>query len=424
VGLFLARISRGRTIRQLAMYSFIAPLVYAFIWFCVFGGIGLRQAREAEELEALGTAVFGNNETFLQPGSQFCYDVPQEDVLDPNTGEVVFTNKLRGITPVCQYDNTDTPQAWFNVMFSFSYPSDDGFGGFGSFMAGLSLIALTIYFVTSSDSGSLIVDHLASNGHEEHHWLQRVFWAFTEGAVASALLVAGGSTALSALQSASIILGLPFNFFLFAMMYSTVKMCAVAEEQGKSGDHHGKLPAPEDTSFKMHLFGGIMNIFEFIVSLGRVHEERIAIGLDKPSMFQVKEFFVGLLCPFHSLFRILGVLGYSYFSKVALTLVNFSFHVMWIVLCSLSVENFGYVAFGMACFFMNAIILTVIRMDVRKRYEIDGNIVGDFTAGSFFYPQALCQMLFEFENNSAPIEMVEEVEEVVEVGPKAEEVEA
>lgn len=49
-------------------------------------------------------------------------------------------------------------------------------------MAGLSLIALTIYFVTSSDSGSLIVDHLASNGHEDHHWAQRVFWAFTEGA--------------------------------------------------------------------------------------------------------------------------------------------------------------------------------------------------------------------------------------------------
>ena len=77
-------------------------------------------------------------------------------------------------------------------------------------MAGLSLVALTIYFVTSSDSGSLIVDHLASNGHEDHHWAQRVFWAFTEGAVATALLVAGGSRALAALQAASIVFGLPF----------------------------------------------------------------------------------------------------------------------------------------------------------------------------------------------------------------------
>lgn len=113
------------------------------------------------------------------------------------------------------------------------------------------------------------------------------------------------------------------------------------------------------------------------------------------------------------------MLEYSLFSKVALTLVNFSFHVMWIVLCGMSVENFGYVAFGMACFFMNAIILTVIRMDVRKRYEIEGNIVGDFTAGSFFYPQALCQMLFEFENNSAPSEMMEEVVEVAEESVEA-----
>jgi len=56
----------------------------------------------------------------------------------------------------------------------------------------------------------LIVDHLASNGHEDHHWLQRVVWAFTEGAVATALLVAGGSDALGALQAAAIVFGLPF----------------------------------------------------------------------------------------------------------------------------------------------------------------------------------------------------------------------
>merc|ERR1712072_769761 len=89
-------------------------------------------------------------------------------------------------------------------MFSFSYPGlglGGDFGGFGRFLSGFSLFALAIYFITSSDSGSLVVDILASNGAKEHNWLQRVFWAVTEGGVATALLVAGGSRALSALSS-------------------------------------------------------------------------------------------------------------------------------------------------------------------------------------------------------------------------------
>lgn len=66
-------------------------------------------------------------------------------------------------------------------MNSFSYPDSDGFGGFGPFLSGLSIITLAIYFITSSDSGSLVVDILASNGATQHHWIQRVFWAITEG---------------------------------------------------------------------------------------------------------------------------------------------------------------------------------------------------------------------------------------------------
>ena len=62
-------------------------------------------------------------------------------------------------------------------------------------------------------------------------WIQRVFWAFTEGAVATALLVAGGSDALGALQAASIVFGLPYNFFLFIMCASIVKMCQVIESE-------------------------------------------------------------------------------------------------------------------------------------------------------------------------------------------------
>lgn len=109
-------------------------------------------------------------------------------------------------------------------------------------MSGLSIFVLGIYFITSSDSGSLVVDTLASNGAEEHHWLQRVFWSLTEGAVATGLLVAGGSDALSSLQAASIVFGLPFNFFIFFMCYTIHRMCAVLDHQDDVVDAKMLLP--------------------------------------------------------------------------------------------------------------------------------------------------------------------------------------
>lgn len=397
VGLFLARISRGRTIRQVVFYSFFAPLFFSFLWFCTFGGAGLRQARQGMELEKLGEDYYNNSAQFRVDGSDFCYDVPQEDVYVGGTEEPIFINTLKGITPVCQFDATDSTSQWFHVMFSFSYPDSDGFAGFGKFMAGLSMIALTIYFVTSSDSGSLIVDHLASNGHEEHHWLQRVFWAFTEGAVATALLVAGGDDALNALQSASLVFGLPFNFILFAMMYCTVKMCATAERLDAEGDYTAKLPEPDKTSFAMPVFGGVFNIMETIVSIGSVHQDRVARGMDMPAPSQTVEFFVGLFIPPYSIYRILQKLDYGLIATICLTCSYTVFFGVWIAMFASSAINDGFVAFGFLAFFLNGTILSMIRLEVREKYALDGNVVADFLMGSFLYFQVLCQILYQFE---------------------------
>lgn len=402
VGLFLARISRGRTIRQVVFYSFFAPLFFSFLWFCTFGGAGLRQARQGMELEKLGEEHFNNSAHFRVDGSDFCYNVPQEDVFVEGSQDPIFSNSLPGITPVCQFDSTDATSQWFHVMFSFSYPDEDGFEGFGKFMAGLSMIALTIYFVTSSDSGSLIVDHLASNGHEDHHWLQRVFWAFTEGAVATALLVAGGNNALNALQSASLVFGLPFNFILFGMMYCTAKMCAISETLDSDGNATCKLPEPDATSFAMPVFGGVFNVIESLVSLGAVHEDRVARGMAMPAPSQTVEFVLGLLVPFWGVYRILQQLNYSPVATISLTLCYAAFFMIWISLFITSVINFGFVAFGFLAFFLNGTILSVLRMEVREKYQLEGNVVADFLMGSFLYFQVLCQILYQFEVGEEP----------------------
>lgn len=85
------------------------------------------------------------------------------------------------------------------------------------FYWGLSIASLILYFVTSSDSGSLVIDCLTANGNPRPPVLQRVFWSVAEGAVAMGLLRAGGSTGLEALQAVSILAGAPYTIVICLM---------------------------------------------------------------------------------------------------------------------------------------------------------------------------------------------------------------
>mmetsp|Transcript_26375 Transcript_26375/g.37012 ORF Transcript_26375/g.37012 Transcript_26375/m.37012 type:complete len:800 (-) Transcript_26375:209-2608(-) len=403
VGLFIARISKGRSIREVVTYAFIAPMIYSILWFCTFGGIGLRQQRQALEMQAMGEALFEDSDYYQVAGSKFCYDVPQQDVY--NGTELYFTNTLKGITPVCAFDTDDGTNAWFNVLFSFSYP-EDGFGGFGKFLSGLSLVAVTLYFVTSSDSGSLVVDHLASNGKEEHHFAQRIFWAITEGAFATALLVAGGSDALNALQAASIVFGLPFNVFLFAMCYSMFKMCEFAKTQDALEDgNDDDLPEPDADSFSTPLFGGIFNIFEYIFSLGMVHPERVEKGMHFPTKDQTVEFFKGLFTPFLSLYQVYTKLGYDPKWTIGLTGVYTLAHFTWVVFFILGYKNVGFVVLGWTFFFVNTCFQMNARSAVREKYGLAGNAFSDMIASTFLYPQGFCQMVLQFNEDIKETEL-------------------
>jgi choline/glycine/proline betaine transport protein len=84
----------------------------------------------------------------------------------------------------------------------------------------VAIILIAGFFITSSDSGSLVIDSLTSGGKIDSPIGQRIFWAVTEGAVAAVLLIGGG---LQALQTATIVTGLPFAFILLFMCYSLYK---------------------------------------------------------------------------------------------------------------------------------------------------------------------------------------------------------
>lgn len=153
VGTFVARISRGRTLREFILGVVLVPSVLTFFWMTVFGNTALHM--EVYEGIDLATAVSRNTSTAIY----------------------VLLERL--------------PLA--------------------AITAPLATLLVALFFVTSSDSGSFVVDMLTSGGNPNPPVWQRVFWAVTEGVVAAALLLLGG---LDALQSAAVSAGLPLMFVL------------------------------------------------------------------------------------------------------------------------------------------------------------------------------------------------------------------
>eukprot|EP00529_Nitzschia_sp_RCC80_P018270 CAMPEP_0113497580 /NCGR_PEP_ID=MMETSP0014_2-20120614/30706_1 /TAXON_ID=2857 /ORGANISM="Nitzschia sp." /LENGTH=830 /DNA_ID=CAMNT_0000391529 /DNA_START=106 /DNA_END=2598 /DNA_ORIENTATION=- /assembly_acc=CAM_ASM_000159 len=398
VGLFIARISKGRTIGSIVLFSYVIPLVYTIMWFSIFGGTGLRQSRQAQELKALGEEGFGNVDHYLTEGSTYCYDVPQQDVVV--NGTTLFTNTLIGVTPVCEFNSAEDDQAWFNVLYSYSFPLNFTYG-FGPTLSWISLFALAVYFITSSDSGSLIVDHLASNGYPETHWTQRVFWAFTEGALATALLVSGGRDGLRAVQAASILSGLPFTLFLCLMCVGAYKMCLLSEQNNKDGtDISLKEHYSSRRVFKQPVYAGVCNIFEYAISFGIVHEDRKLV-MPFPTGPQGVNFFIALFAPFLPYYKVLSIVypkSDSQLTNKIITVVYALLFYGWIILFACMGISPGLRGWAWTAFMMSGCILTSLRSSVRDMKRIQGNMLHDIIVSLFVYPQVLTQMIEEMND--------------------------
>ena len=170
VGMFLARISYGRTIRQFILGTLFAPVGVSVIWFGVFGGTGI------------------------------FYDMFRLD------GDAMISN------------SADEGAATFNLIDAFPLPT-----AILPLLALLTIAVVTIFFVTSSDSGSLVVDMLTNGGDPHPVRVQRIFWASLEGLITIVLLVIGGAEAISALSAASVSTGLPFAVVLLVIAFGLLK---------------------------------------------------------------------------------------------------------------------------------------------------------------------------------------------------------
>ena len=159
VGMFIARISKGRTVREFLFGVILIPTLLSSVWMSVFSGSALYM-------------------------------------------------ESAGIIDLVAAVNDDVATAMFVMLSGFPL---------AGLLSLVAVVLVTVFFVTSSDSGSLVVDHLTSGGKLHSPTPQRVFWALMEGAIAAVLLVGGG---LATLQAASVSTGLLFAAVLLVGVYA------------------------------------------------------------------------------------------------------------------------------------------------------------------------------------------------------------
>ena len=160
VGMFIARVSRGRTVREFIICTLLIPSLICVLWITVFGGTAISQ--------------------LVSDG----YTAASEAAL-----ELKF----------------------FLVLSQLPFAQISSF---------IAIVLVVVFFTTSSDSGSLVIDSIAAGGKIDAPLPQRVFWCIFEGLVAMALLLAGG---LGALQAMSLSTALPFSIVLLMACYAIVK---------------------------------------------------------------------------------------------------------------------------------------------------------------------------------------------------------
>ncbi|KHS76160.1 choline transporter [Pectobacterium brasiliense] len=225
VGLFLARISRGRTIRQFVVGTLIIPFVFTLLWLSIFGNSALYQVLH---------------------------------------GNLDFANE------VMQH-----PERGFYSLLA-QYP------GF-SLSASVATITGLLFYVTSADSGSLVLGNFTSRlgdiNNDAPNWL-RIFWSVAIGLLTLGMLMTNG---VSALQNTTVIMGLPFSFVMFFIMAGLYKSLRV-EDYRKASSLQTSAPMPISGDDRLNWKQRISRVMNFP---GTTHTQKMLDNVCKAAMEDV-----------------------------------------------------------------------------------------------------------------------------------------
>ena len=321
VGMFIAKISRGRTIKSFINATLTAPIIYSFMWFSIFGGSGILMERNAASKGINCSAEFGG-----------------KNATEPF--EKLFRLSCREET-----------QMYFDLIQQY--------GNLGGFLNILSIAAIVLYFVTSADSGSLVIDSLSANGNPDPPILQRIFWTFTEGACATALLKAGGKTSLDTLQTVAVAAGLPYAVILCFMCVSLWR--ALQDESGETTNEDQR---------------------RFNVSLCDV--------ICMQSSNSLKRLITAIFVPWWPAGRAAGKLNRK--NPVLYMVIIAVLFYGWMLLEILQLVETGTAYIGLVVLCGLFAYVVGIRAAIREECGISGSMIGDALVVIFFYPCAVDQM--------------------------------
>ncbi|MBD9513688.1 BCCT family transporter [Pseudomonas sp. PDM22] len=223
VGLFIARISRGRTIREFVCGVLLVPAGFTLLWMTVFGDSAIH---------------------------------------------MIVNEGVRDLATVVDQDSS---------LALFAFLEHFPLSGVVSMVAVLMVV---VFFVTSADSGALVVDMLASSGHEHSPLWQRIFWSVSIGVVAIALLLANG---LKALQTATIASALPFSIILLASIWGLFR--ALHLDATRRGLRSQAMPAPRHAAH--HEGGWQRRLRNIAMKPRRAHVTRFISEVVRPACDEV-----------------------------------------------------------------------------------------------------------------------------------------
>ena len=227
VGLFLARISRGRTIRQFVLGTLIIPFVFTLLWLSIFGNSALYQI------------LHGN------------LDFANEVISHPERGVYSLLAQYPGFT----------------------------------LSASVATITGLLFYVTSADSGSLVLGNftskLADINNDAPNWL-RIFWSVTIGVLTLGMLMTDG---VSALQNTTVIMGLPFSFVIFFIMAGLYKSLRL-EDYRRASNQQSLAPLPATSDAALNWKQRLTRVMNYP---GTTHTQKMMDTVCRPAMQDVAQ---------------------------------------------------------------------------------------------------------------------------------------
>lgn len=227
VGLFLARISRGRTIRQFVLGTLIIPFVFTLLWLSIFGNSALYQI------------LHGN------------LDFANEVIAHPERGVYSLLAQYPGFT----------------------------------LSASVATITGLLFYVTSADSGSLVLGNftskLADINNDAPNWL-RIFWSVTIGVLTLGMLMTDG---VSALQNTTVIMGLPFSFVIFFIMAGLYKSLRL-EDYRRASTQQNLAPMPSTSDAALNWKQRLSRVMNYP---GTRHTQKMMDTVCRPAMQEVAQ---------------------------------------------------------------------------------------------------------------------------------------